>query len=562
MIAPARRADAVAAGGAGVVALVVYVLTLLPGVGYSGDTAKWQFIGVVGGVPHATGYPLYVALDQVWVRLVPFGSIAWRVNLLSAVLGAATVAVLYVVLRQLGLRREVALATTLVFAFSQTFWSQAVVAEVYTLHLLFLVSVTACLAHWRLGGANAWLLAGLGLYALSFGHHLTTGLALPGIAWLVWNDRHRALTARNVAFVVAAALVGAAQYLYLLRLSDVGGYHEGRIDTFGDILGYVTGGEFKDSMFIFSWYGLLVGRVPMLFRFLRHEYFVLLVPMAYGVWHGVRRASSPARRDVAIHLALLGALSAVYVLNYDVPDVIVFCLPLFLVLAVFLGVAIEAGLTRLSERRAAADDVDDVDEVTAAGGAAANGDGNGTGSGSNGHVADDPRPAPGLDRRARLAVACGLAALVAVVAAVDYGRSSQRGTTDDAERIERAIAAAGTGAVLLTDDYVDSEYFWYYLLGEGLGEERDLALANQVQPRDVARWFSSRTGPVAAAARAVDQPDPPLYTATAHQAVLLVDHGMAIDEVAPGVWRVTPGEPESGPEPGSETGPTEAAQPR
>lgn len=516
MIAPSRRADVVATVGAGVVSLVVYLVSLLPGVGYSGDTAKWQFIGVVGGVPHATGYPLYVALDQVWVRVVPFGSIAWRVNLLSAVLGAATVAVLYVVLRQLDLRREVALATTLLFAFSQTFWTQAVVAEVYTLHLLFLVTVTACLARWRLGGANAWLLAGLGIYAISFGHHLTTGLALPGIAWLVWSDRKRALTARNVAFVAAAVVVGASQYLYLMRLSDIGAYHEGNIDTFGDVLGYVTGGEFKDSMFTFSWYGLLVGRVPMLFRFLRHEYFLLLVPMAVGVWLGVRRASSPARRDVAVHLFLLGLLSAFYVLNYDVPDVIVFCLPLFMVLAVFLGVALDAGVTWLEQRRPA-DAPGDVDAD-----------------------ADAADPGPDPARRTRLAVAGGLAGLVAVVGLVDYGRSSQRGTTADAERIERVLDTAGTGAVLLTDDYGDSEYLWYYLLGEGLGDERDLALANQVKPAQVTQYFTAGTGPVAAAALEVEVADPPLYTATPHQALTLADHGLGIAEVAPSVWRVTP----------------------
>jgi hypothetical protein len=496
MLAPSRRADVVAALGAGVVSLAVYLVSLLPGVGYSGDTAKWQFLGVVGGVPHATGYPLYVALDQAWVRVVPFGSVAWRVNLLSAVLGAATVAVLFVLLRLLGLRREVAVATALVFAFSQTFWTQAVVAEVYTLHLLFLVTVTACLARWRQGGANGWLLAGLGLYAVSFGHHLTTGLALPGIAWLLWTDRKRALTARNVAFAVAAAVVGASQYLYLMRLSDIGAYHEGRIDTFGDVLGYVTGGDFKDSMFIFSWYGLLVGRVPMLFRFLRHEYFLLLVPMALGAWRGLFRASSPARRDVAVHLLLLGALSGFYVLNYDVPDVIVFALPLFLVLAVFLGTALDAGVTWVGGRW--------PDE-----------------------------------RRTRLAVNGGLAGLVAVVALVDYGRSSQRGTTLDAERIERAIDAAGTGAVLLTDDYGDSEYFWYYLLGEGLGAERDLVLANQVKPGHVAQYFAAGTGPVAVAAAAVEGADPPLYTATPHQAVTLGGHGLTVSEVAPGVWRVT-----------------------
>src|SRR5688500_20259447 len=122
-----RRTDAALSAGVGLLALAVYLRSLLPGVGYSGDTAKWQFLGGVGGVPHATGYPLYTALDQLWVRVVPFGSLAWRVNLLSAVLGAAAVAGLFVLLRVLEVRRGVAVASALLFAVTRTFWSQAVV---------------------------------------------------------------------------------------------------------------------------------------------------------------------------------------------------------------------------------------------------------------------------------------------------------------------------------------------------------------------------------------------------------------------------------------------------
>lgn len=490
-----RRTDAALSAGVGLLALAVYLRSLLPGVGYSGDTAKWQFLGVVGGVPHATGYPLYMALDQLWVRVVPFGSLAWRVNLLSAVLGAAAVAGLFVLLRVLEVRRGVAVASALLFAVSRTFWSQAVVAEVYTLHILFLVTVTVCLAVWRKGGANAWLLAGLGIYAVSFGHHLTTGLALPGIVWLVWSDRERALQWRNVVFTAGAVLVGASQYLYLLRMSDVGAYHEDNIDSFGDVLNYATGGDFKDAMFIFSWYGLLVGRVPLLADFVFTEYSVLLAPIALGMWHGLRLAS-PALRDVVVHVGLLAVFQSVYVMNYDVPDLIVFCLPLFLALAVFLGLGLDAAVGWVGQRWPA-------------------------------------------DRRVPYGVAAGLVGMVAVFGLVDYRRSSQRGTVHDAERIERAVDTVPDGTVLLTDGYHDSEYIWYFLLGEGLGDERDLALANQVTPENVRQWLTSRSGPVAAAANEVDgSAEPPLYTASPTQAVALTEAGLTVTEVAEDVWQV------------------------
>lgn len=491
-----RRTDALVAVGVGALALVAYAVTLLPGTGYSGDTAKWQMLGVVGGVPHATGYPLYVALDQAWVTVVPFGSAAWRVNLLSAVLGAAAVGVVYLLLRILAVRPAVAAATALVFAFSGTFWSQAVVAEVYTLHVLFLVTVTACLAHWRTGAANGWLLAGLGLYALSFGNHLTAIVALPGVAWIVWSDRRRALTWGNAAFVAAAALLGASQYLYLVHLSDVAPYREAQIDSLGDLAGYVTGGDFKDAMFAFGPRALVVDRVPLVLDYLGLEYSVLLVPMAAGIVRGLWRLPAP-QRAVAVHLALLAVGTAVYVLNYDVPDLVVFFLPLFFPLAAFLGIGLE-GAARWLEAR--------------------------------------PWGSPWALR----AGAGALAVVVVLFAAGNRSGSSQRGEVAVAERTERAIDAAGSGAVLLTDDYNDSEYLWYYLLGEGIGDERNLVVADQVTPDEVADYFSSASGPVAVAAGSLGVSAPALYTGARRLARDLAERGLAVTPLGDGVWRVGP----------------------
>jgi hypothetical protein len=494
---PLRRRDATVAGSIGVGVLGVYLWTLLPGVGYSGDTAKWQFLGKVEGIAHATGYPLYLALNQAWVRTIPGGDLAWKVNLLSAVSGAVAIAVLYLVLRLVDVGRPVAAATAATFALTATFWSQAVVAEVYTLHILFLATVTACLVVWRRGGSNRWLLAAMGIYALSFGHHLTTGLALPGIVWLVWSQRRRAVTLRNAAFVAAAIALSASQYLYLLHLSKTGTYHEAYIDDLGDIVDYVTGGTFRASMFNYSWYGLIVARVPLLFRFLREEYLVLLVPAGVGVWRGLR--SGPALRDISIYLASLALCTAFYAMNFDVPDVLVFCLPMFLALAVFLGLGLDTWVTWARQ-----------------------------------HWPDGARVSPAAGTGAALAT------LVLVVGAVDYHRASQRGETEDAERTEHLIAVAGHDAVLLTDDYHDSELVWYYLLGRGEGKERNLVLANQVTPSQLRQYFTTRRGPVAvAASRVKGTSRPPLYTATARQAVQAAAKGFTITEVAPDVWRIS-----------------------
>jgi Protein of unknown function (DUF2723) len=483
------------------VTLAVYIRSLMPGIGFSGDAAKWQTLSEVGGVPHATGYPLYVALIQAFGSVLPVGSPAWHTNLFSALCGAAAVAVLYRLLRLLDVRWGVAAATALTFAFTKAFWTQAVIAEVYTLHVLFLVSILACVARWRLGGHDRWLLAALALLALSFGNHLTTVLVVPGVVWLLSSDWRRALTPRHVLWATAAAVVAAAQYLYLLYMTDVGGYVETPVHDLGDIWATATGGYFQDKMFAFTPAELVRDRVPMLWRFLREEYGVLLVPAAYGVMRGLQGAGEPrsrsrARRDIAIAVALLGVGSAIYGLNFDVVDVIVFFLPLFLALAVFLGLGLE-GI---------------VDWITAR------------------------FPA---SRAASLVVAGALVAIPLITGLVDYRRASQRGTTADHDRIEQALDAVGDHAVILTDNYDDSEFFWYFLLAEGVGEARDLALVHSATPEQVEGYLAGRPGVVAGTASQVrGTDDPPLLTTSRSQADAMADAGLGVTEYAPGVWQV------------------------
>ena len=66
------------------IALGLYVATLMPGMAFD-DWGEMQSVPHVLGVAHPTGYPTY--LLTAWLfELLPIGSVAWRANLLSAVL--------------------------------------------------------------------------------------------------------------------------------------------------------------------------------------------------------------------------------------------------------------------------------------------------------------------------------------------------------------------------------------------------------------------------------------------------------------------------------------------
>ncbi len=497
-----RRRDRWAAGAVAAVALAAYVRTLLPGIGFSGDTAKWQMLSKVGGIPHATGYPLYLGLIQGFESVVPLRTAAWRTNLFSALCAAAAVAVLYCLVRRLGVRWEVAAATALTFAFTTAFWAQAVVAEVYALHILFLVLIMTCLAHWRLGASrtgDGWLLATLLLVALSFGNHLTTVLVLPGVAWVLWSDRQR-LNLRHVRWVVGAGVLAAGQYLYLIYLADVGAYVESQVDDLGDIVAMVTGGPFREQMLSFTPLELLRDRAPMLVEHLRDEFRILLIPIVVGLVQSFRRtgraAGSRGRRDVLVAVALLGLGSAAYGLNFDVLDVIVFFLPLFLALAVFLAVG--------------------LDEIVRWVGAC---------------LPDS--------RRAVVGVTGAVVAIPLLTAVVGYPDASQRGAVGHQQRIERVLAGAGKHAVLLTDNYQDSEFLWYYLLAEGVGEPRDLDLVNEATPGMVEEHFRQGTGRVAVIAHRMDGTrHPALLAITRDLAEEMADAGLTVTPHGPELWRV------------------------
>ena len=492
-----RRRDRVLTAAVWSVTMVTYLRSLLPGIGYSGDVVKWQYMSVTGGVPHATGEPVWVALIQVWGSIVPLGTPAWKTNLLSAVLGAAAVTVLFRLLRNLGVRRTVAAATSLTFAVSPTFWTQASIAEVYTLHILFAASVTLCLAKWRMGAANGWLIAGIAIYSLSFGHHLMTVLAMPGIAWIVWSDRHRALTLRNARWVPLFVALAVVPYLYLLYMSDVGGYVEVPLHGFADLWDLVRGGEFKDEMWGFGVFDLMQYRVPLLGEIVGAEYLLLQAPIAYGIWRGLR-ADKP-HRDISIHLMSLGLLSAVFATNYDVFDVQVFFLPLLFVLAVFLGLGLE-GMIYWSQQ----------------------------------HY-------PGHVRIAWGAVAA-LVAIPLVTGVVDYRRASQRGNVEDAARVEQTLDAVGDDALILTDSYQETQYVDYYLYVDHLAKKKNIATVFRlgVSVKDVKRYLRGREGVISRAAESrIDGVQrPALYTGVPTQAEALEEAGVEVDQVADDVWQI------------------------
>jgi hypothetical protein len=128
--------------------LVLYVQTMAPSVAsLFDDSLEMPLVCHRLGIAHPTGYPLYTLLGKL-LTFGPWHNVAWSVNLLSAVAGALTVALVYLLIRQVTRRRLPGLLGAVALAVSPVFWSQSVIAEVYTLNSAFVAALLLVAMRW------------------------------------------------------------------------------------------------------------------------------------------------------------------------------------------------------------------------------------------------------------------------------------------------------------------------------------------------------------------------------------------------------------------------------
>lgn len=101
------------------------------------DSGVLITVAQFGGIAHPPGYPLYTMLGKLFT-LLPAGSIAVRVQLLSALAGAGACVCVYFCCLTLSRQRTPAVFAALFYGVSGLLWRQSIIAEVYTLHALFL----------------------------------------------------------------------------------------------------------------------------------------------------------------------------------------------------------------------------------------------------------------------------------------------------------------------------------------------------------------------------------------------------------------------------------------
>ncbi len=347
-----------------ILALAAYVRTLAPDILY-GDSAEFQCLAYTLGITHSTGYPTYLLLGRL-VGYLPVNNLAWRISLLSAICAAVSVGGVYLLALHFTRSRLGAALGSLSLGVSYTFWSQAVIAEVYTPAMAFLTVILLLLFHWHADHKkhNASLLAAALLAGFGFGVHASVWLiALPAAAFVLWQLRRqnasRSEWIRSLSAGGAGAFTGLAIFLAAFFIFDQINSPASFINTtlqpsrvFWDLPAEDFSSpleRLKMTVFSAQWGGALFPGGKFSFFNEAVHFFERLAKLEFSPPLILFALAGLVimlltRRPEGIFYCAYFLFAFLFIMNYQVSDKYVFYLSLYIPLAVAAGVGIGAAL--------------------------------------------------------------------------------------------------------------------------------------------------------------------------------------------------------------------------
>ncbi len=325
----------------------LYAGTVAPGTLF-GDPSEYQFIPAILGIAHPPGYTFYTLLAKLWQLLVPIYTVAFRTNLLSAAVGAWTVTVVYLLVRDLqaGLHaardastaggwlssRLVPLFAALALAAAPDLWQHAAHANAHIVSAALAVTHLWLLIRWWRTDRDRWL----ALFAVTLGlavtHHPITLMGVPAYGLFILVVRPRLfLCWRTLLLLVGCLLLGLSPLLYYPLRSPAAPFGPTNMHTWDGFVSHITARGLRVNLFHF---GLAdqPDRALVFWSLLRLQFVlpvILLMPVGLVIL--IRRAP---RVSLLIGMFILGHLA--FTLN-TVQDVMAYLLLPFSALAVAAG---------------------------------------------------------------------------------------------------------------------------------------------------------------------------------------------------------------------------------
>ena len=235
------------AGVIGALALAAYLITM-PRLITLEDAGLFQMVCHVGGIGHPPGYPLFTLLCQ---QLTLQDSV-FNGNLISVMFAVGAVMVFFSVVVSLTGDRILASIAALAYAYSNTFWSQAIIIEVYSLaSLMFMVTWFISIQYLKTAQIRYWYLLCLFVGLALSNHWPLMVLSSPALAVIIyprWKNLWEELKQPVFWLLSILCLIaGLLPYLSLILTVNPEVAVYGGVDSIEKFMRYVMRSTYSDD---------------------------------------------------------------------------------------------------------------------------------------------------------------------------------------------------------------------------------------------------------------------------------------------------------------------------
>ena len=341
---------------------IVYITTLAPGL-YFIDTGELAAVCVKLGIAHPTGYPLFTILGSIFAKL-PIGDYIYRLNLMCAILSSVTALVffnmMYFILTELNLNKEqekstrfftdeknpltaiiISFSGAMVLAFSSTFWNTSNSLEVYSLHVLLVVTVMFLFlkaGNSYVKGDNDlkhWLIFAFVL-GLSFTNHLSTIFLSVGFLYLYFAvNGFSKMSFRKIFYMIVPFVLALSVYVYFFVRGDNTVIAWGNPVTWDNFMRHVSGKQF--SVWMFTSTGSASKQFSHFVNIYPKEFFY--IPVIIAIF-GIVETFLKQKRFFYFTL-LLFVFNILYAINYDIHDIDTYFLLAFVVTSIWFALGLK-----------------------------------------------------------------------------------------------------------------------------------------------------------------------------------------------------------------------------
>ena len=303
----------------GVIIATIYYLTtsrFLPW----GDGVEFYLAGRNLGIPHPTGYPLFVIISRIFLII---SSSPFSLNLLSSLTSVIASIILGLIIYHFTRDETISLVSTLTFAFGKIVWLQSITAEIYTLNLfiLLLILLVTLKIEKRYSVPIIFYLGGLALT-----NHLTSIFYI--IPIIVYSLLRRKPGYYPILFFIPLTL-----YLFFPIRSRA----NPQPDTFNpedlkNLMVLVSGEVFHYRTF-FTEGSYPIKSLLSLFHASWQQCLILLPVGIYGI---IKFKDQSIRRLILIIISASG----LYTLLYNIPDKEGYYIPIFALYIIFIAIGL------------------------------------------------------------------------------------------------------------------------------------------------------------------------------------------------------------------------------